>query len=399
MKLAHKSLVLLTLLSSGVISACQESAKQDSETSPTSSASSDTEPLAAVTVGVTLTAEQTKLAETLVESVHPKKWLFGAPEARLPENLPVLLHLGATGDEPTTAAALAAISLVRKPSEPVSEDLVQVLFRGLNAQEPRIAGRAVTLSRLVIAQAPDPNAISTAVAKLTHVKPFSHGGGLYQLIDALSSFGRRYSSTPVIDVFKLGLDATEPHVVARALNALSAIPIPKDRATELRQRVLALVTHEEPAVRGGALYYLGRNGKSVSAVENAATAALKDESGYVRAEACRALGLLRHKPAIPAVLPLLDDTAKGYVDINGPGTVTDDVARKRYQPTPLGSVQHACIEGFRELTGRGFELTAIPPNDRPGGLAKNAETAKAWYAKHKDELTQVVPAASTTPTP
>jgi hypothetical protein len=178
------------------------------------------------------------------------------------------------------------------------------------------------------------------------------------------------------------LDAAAPPVrIWFALDGMA--PDRSDpRRSAIVDRLVALSSHADPAVRGVAARRLGEMDDG-DAARTRLVALLADEHPFVRCQAVEGLGYLRrsHQVLVGPVAALLDDSGPCRHSIDTP-TIrggTESVAIAFPAPVSLRAAQ--TLQSLSLESKERLSLGPVPTGDATA-LAKEIAAAKAWAQRH-----------------
>lgn len=197
----------------------------------------------------------------------------------------------------------------------------------------------------------------------------------------------------IVDARYAALSDANDMVVATVLNTTN--PHKLLAKARFDEKVTALLKHKSPAVRGRAVsaaagYAARQSGDEKAARIKRLMAFLEDEHPFVRSKAALAMERLKHKPAIHAIVKMLDDDTRSAIS-----TPYERLDGKRHNfisdASGWSRVNDAAITAIERIS-RGlkgvepFKPEKIRFKHVEGDLKKNAQLAQAWYATHKGDL-------------
>jgi hypothetical protein len=154
----------------------------------------------------------------------------------------------------------------------------------------------------------------------------------------------------------------------------------------LKTKLIALVGHADPGVRGRAAIVLGEltgwNQDMKPEAVAAITPLFSDAHPFVKSAACKAMTAARHVPAIHAMMGLLDDATSNTYDIDGWQTLTGTPGRVHHDGSAWSRVNDAALYAIKSLSSRAggerFDYN-VGHQDVEGDLGRAADQARAWY--------------------
>jgi hypothetical protein len=379
--------LLSAVLLAGTVSCAKKTKKTDK---PVPAASATTE---AATAGLKFkpTDAQQQIIDGLLTRLNRENWRFPSKDTNAPENARLFTYLAATSKDPAViGAALTAMygaysSHSKRKAKP-DADFVTVVNEHLATKDPKIATRALLAARTGMAGKDASPQLITTVASLASRDPYRSGPGRYAVIDALRVISATQRTPEVVKIFEQSLDSSDTYVVSYALQALYRATRSIENRNELKGKVLGMAKHEDPGVRGRALELLGALGRDDQEVLKTVLAALSDPSPYVRSEAAQAVARLRYRPAIHALVKLVDDKESNRYDIRNWTMLDGKPGRLHHDGSPWSRVDDAAMNAIRSLSGGELKLERVNPKEIEKTLDANAATTKAWYAKEKRKI-------------
>lgn len=327
----------------------------------------------------------------LLEKVNRTSWRFPSKDTNAPENARLFTYIAATATDPVIigaglSAMYGAYSSHSKRKAKPDADFVTVVDKHLDTEDPKLATRALLAARTGIAGKEGSPQLIAKVVHLASKDPYKSGPGRYAIIDTLRVVSAAQRTPEVVRVFEQSLDAQETYVVSYALQALYRATRSIDDRDALKSKALTLAKHEDPGVRGRAIELLGTLGREDVEVVKLVLAALSDSSPYVRSEAAESISRLRHRPALHALIKLVDDKESNRYDIRDWTTLDGKPGRLHHDGSPWSRVYDAAMNSIRSLSGGEVKLERINPKEIEKGLDANAAITKAWYAKEKSKI-------------
>ena len=369
---------------------------------------------------IVLEPAQAQRAEGLIAHIDDGQFA-GAEQVRA--NARLFLYLAASDhDASVIAPSLLAMShfFTFRGDDTESRELadlqyIQVVRHHLESSEPTVQGAAMRAAGVITSVATLDAQLSEAANDVNqklaeyaanHPSP----AGRYEAIAALvaeSTSRERDRSPPretsmasrmppeAVAAFLTSLDASEPWVVSIALLGIESVaPQHPDRAT-LVTRLVELVSHEDPGVRGRAARALPAAAAGQQALIDRAVAALlpllEDASAYTKSEAMTALAALDHRPAIHLIMPMTTDSTsnvyrlRGFTNLLGePGTAYHNGSQSRR----LDDAALSAIRTYAAQIGgeRPFGYRVPHPNFLDRDLGTAASNAGGWYRRHRAEI-------------
>jgi len=306
-----------------------------------------------------------------------------------------LTELAATSDdEAVVEAAFEAIvsthaaRSTRKPgADPALE---RAIVKHVNSERPSSVKAALEASRISLMSVHPSEAVTDAIAALTvddQAPERRHAA-----LDTLNLLRPDRRSETVLIAFERGLGAQEPHLVSLALTALSQSRASVEAAPEatrarLTARVLELVAHQDPGVRGNALMLLSEV-PSLAPPETryrAADRALRDPAPYVRARAAELFARTLQPAAIRALIEHAGDLALARYELPYP-TLTGGTESLVHALPARKRVADAVLFAIQSLSERlsGVKPFVLTLGGRPASDAEvleNARLAQSFYAE------------------
>ena len=194
-------------------------------------------------------------------------------------------------------------------------------------------------------------------------------------------------SGDVLSAFQAALDAEEPELVSLGLLALSQsgpslAGAPEATRTALGERVIALLGHGNPGVRGRALLVLAELPELVTAEKRFASGkrGLLDREPYVCAQAADLLARTRKAAAIHGLIELVRDLRAARYELRGSsGVLLHEVpGRRRVAEAALFAIQSLgeSVSGAERLT-----LTLRDRYTDDPLVLENADATTTWYRR------------------
>jgi hypothetical protein len=327
----------------------------------------------------------------LLAKVNRSNWRVPSKDTNAPENARLFTYMAATETDPVLigaglSAMYGAYSSHSKRKAKPDADYATVVDKHLDSKDPKIATRALLAARTGIAGKEGNLALIGKVVGLASQDPYRSGPGRYAIIDTLRVVSAAQRTPEVVRVFEESLDSKETYVVSYALQALYRATRSIEDRDGLKSKALALAKHDDPGVRGRAIELLGTLGRDDAAVLKLVLAALSDESPYVRSEAAESVSRLRHRPAMHALIKLVDDKESNRYDIRDWTTLEGKPGRLHHDGSPWSRVYDAAMNAMRSLSGGELKLEKVNPKEIEKGLDASAALTKAWYAKEKSKI-------------
>ena len=312
----------------------------------------------------------------------------------------LLTHLAETSDDPRVVeASLEAISSTyaarstRKPGP--DADLERVLVKHVHAERPTTALAALTAARIALMAEQPREGVTRAIAELA--APEKPAARRYAALDALNLLRPDRRDAHVLTAFERALDAKEPHLVSLALLAVSQSGpslalAPEANRARFAERVVALLGHYDPGVRGRALFALAEVASLTAASTRfgAGKRGLADREPYVRAQSADLLARCRESAALHLLIEHVADLTparyelRGWTQLDGkPGLLVHELpGRKRVAEAALFAMQSLSesLDGSPALT---LQLGRQPTDEV---VLQNAEFARAWYRANQRSI-------------
>lgn len=373
---------------------------------------------------ITLEPAQAERARTLIAHVRDRR--FPGPE-RNKNNARLFLYLAASDhDASVMVPSLLAMSdtfTVRgdetENRETADLQYVQVVRHHLESSNPTVQGAAmraagvITHVRTLDARLSEAaNEVVRRVAELatSHPSPAGRFEAISALVEETTS--RESTRRPprevtvqgrlpaeVVAAFVRSLDAPEAWVVSMALLGIeSAAPWYPDKAA-LVTKLVSLVSHADPGVRGRAVRALPAAAAGQQALVDRAVAAilplLEDANGYTKSEAMTALAALDYRPAIHSIMRSTADSTPNFYYQRGFTDLLGEEGEVYHNGSGHHRVDDAALSAIQTYAARiggehPFRYTVYNPNflDRDLGMA--AGNARGWYQRHRAEIPEGV---------
>lgn len=336
--------------------------------------------------------------DALVQKLNRTNWRFPSTATNEPNNARLFTYLAATSEDPAViGAALAsmygAYSAHSKRKAQPDADYVAAVEKHLGTEDPKLAARVLLAARTAISGKEGNVGLIDKIVAMADRDPYKSGPGRYAIIDTLRVVSSNNRSPALVKVFEDSLDAKETYVVSYALQALYRSSRSVKDVAPVKAKALELAKHEDPGVRGRAIELLGAFGKDDPAVRELVLTALGDKSPYVRSEAAESIARLRYRPAIHALMPLVDDKESNRYEIRDWTTLDGKPGRLHHDGSPWSFVYDAAMNAVRSLSGGELELERVNPKEITQGLDKSAQATKTWYAKAKSKIPKTEEAA------
>jgi hypothetical protein len=300
-------------------------------------------------------------------------------------------HIAATATDPVVVgAALSAMygaySSHSKRKATPDADFALVVDKHLGSKDPKIATRALLAARTGIAGKDGSEELIKTVVSLASQEPYRDGPGRYAIIDTLRVVSANQRTKDVVQILEESLASKDTYVVSYALQALYRATRSIENRDALKAKALGMTKHDDPGIRGRAIELLGALGKDDAEVLKVVLEALSDAHPYVRSEAAEAIARLRHRPAIHALIKLVDDKESNRYDIRDWTMLDGKPGRLHHDGSPWSRVYDAAMNAIRSLSEGAVELERVNPKEIETTLDKNAATTKAWYAKERKNI-------------
>jgi hypothetical protein len=293
-----------------------------------------------------------------------------------------------TSDDPraivASLEALGSTYAARSTRKPAPDaELERVLVKHLESEHDAVVRAALTTARVSLMTEPPQAGVVAAIVELTGKDEATsrRAAGL----EALHSLRPDRRSGDVLSAFQTALDAEEPELVSLGLLALSQsgpslAGAPEVTRTALGERVVALLGHGNPGVRGRALLVLAELPELVTEEKRFAAGkhGLLDREPYVCAQAADLLARTRKAAAIHGLIEQVRDLRAARYELRGSaGVLLHEVpGRRRVAEAALFAIQSLgeTVSGAERLT-----LTLRDRYTDDPLVLENAEAAKAWY--------------------
>ncbi len=293
-----------------------------------------------------------------------------------------------TSDDPraivATLEALGSTYAARSTRKPAPDaELERVLVKHLGSEHDAVVRAALTTARVsLLTEPPQAGVVAAIVELMGKDKATSRRAAGLEALNFLRPDRR---SGDVLSAFQTALDAEQPELVSLGLLALSQsgpsmAGAPDATRTALGERVIALLGHGNPGVRGRALLVLAELPALVTEEKRFAAGkhALLDRDPYVSAQAADLLARTRKAAAIHGLIELVRDPRAARYELRGSsGLLLHEVPGRR-------RVAEAALFAIQSLgeTVSGAERLRLTLRDRYTDdplVLENAEAAKAWY--------------------
>jgi hypothetical protein len=344
----------------------------------------------AVKITAVPTPEQQARADVLAADILAGK--LNRLASRQPENAMPFLHLAAS--HPSAAVVGASLEGMSRTwrrtgksdvAPLVDADYTTVVRARLTSTANVARSGALAAARLLLTtDVPDEPTLATV---LKHVElgqaadRIAASAALMNVRDfQLAKPAQGTLQSRIVDALLAGLAAPEPQVTAALLDKLSRGAHPEiARRDNIKAAAESRLTHEHPGVRGTAALLLARIARAGEreAAGRALLPNLAHESAYVKGATVEALTRLEFRPAIHAIMPLLDLdaeatlTVEGFTDLDGtPGRV--ELLLEGGQ-----RMDAVVLNALRKLTGKAFDFKGGVTAQSREGLVTQAKT---WYA-------------------
>lgn len=336
-----------------------------------------------------LAAPTGRLEPPALAATEPAKATVPESEAKR------LTRLAETSDDPRVIEASFASILTtyaaRSSKKPGPDaDLERAIVKHVGSERSSTVVAALEAARIALmAREPRPG-VTSAVAGLAGSE--QPPAKRYAALEALNLLRPDRRAENVLVAFEEALVAKQPELVSLALLALSQSRASFEAATEptrtrIAARIVTLLGHYDPGVRGHALLVLSEIPTLVPAKERygAAERALGDREAFVRARGADLFARCGEPMAIHLLIEHVRDLAaaryelRGFSTLDGkPGTLVHEVpGRKRVAEAALFAIL-ALSRSESGSTALVLTLGGVPASDAL--VLENAEIASTWYA-------------------
>ncbi|MCA9536131.1 MAG: HEAT repeat domain-containing protein [Myxococcales bacterium] len=314
------------------------------------------------------------------------------------DNARIFLSLAeAAADEQLATAALRALQTTWTHSERYAAQLqlltpeyAQVVALRLQDERPTVQAAAMQAStKCLLGESPD----HTVVAHLVQLATESPiPAARYEALEALSQSSEIRTHPEQIAPFVHALDAPEAWLVSGSLLRLVGFGAAWPEQQTLRAALRQLLTHADPGVRGRAATTLssivGPADAERDDVARALLPLLSDPHPFPRSAAATALAWLDYRPAVHALVLLLDDPTPDTYDLRGYTRLDGTPGWIHHDGSPWSRVDDAALRALQSFSGRvGSRFTFDIQRERLAlDLAAAARGARDWYATVQDQL-------------
>lgn len=318
---------------------------------------------------------------------------FSLTELERMENGPAFVEIIRTTDNPTMKAS--AFHSLRQTYGSVLADatrnfggspsFVEVVRTHLDSPHPAVKDGALRAAVHAMGDNPVPE-VQSDLARLLADSDDARVRFLAQ--EALDNTETRATDSTTSARLK-ALNDPKPFVVALVLHDLDVNHVRDQNA--LQEKLLQLLKHSTPAVRGEAVKRLAdmpRTRIKAAAVAEYVKPLLKDSDPYPRGQAVIALGKLLGIEAVPDMMALVSDRGESrykleFQDLVGKVDIVEDWTYS------WGRVDEAVIRTVAALTydkPYSFNLGAIFYETRFEDIEREAKRAEIWYQKNRDVI-------------
>jgi hypothetical protein len=327
--------------------------------------------------------------------------LAARPAQPEPSAVRSLASLAADSDDPAVVEAafssILSTHAARSTKKPGSDaELERAIAKHVKSARASTALAALGAARVPLMSAEPSELVTNAIVEVA--SPDQPPARRYAGLDALNLIRPSRRSENVLAAFESALDAAEPELVSFALLALSQSRASLETAqkalrSRLAARVLELLGHADPGVRGHALLVLAEVPALVPAEARAALGrtATTDSAAFVRARAADLLARCGDPSAMHALIGLVADLAparyelRGFTRLDGSaGVLVHELpGRKHVAEAALFALVTLSerVDGTRPLALTLPERTAAPAE-----LLQSAEIARAWYRSSQQRI-------------
>lgn len=314
------------------------------------------------------------------------------------DNARVLLSLAETSSEPgVVIAALRGLLTTWTHSpryaermQPITSEYAIVVLGRMSDEHPGVQAAAMrAATKCLLGETPDAAIAAKLVALATrHPSP----AGRYEALEALWHASAIASTPAQIAPFVAALDAPEAWLVSSALFRLGAFGAGWPEQPALRAKLRVLLAHADPGVRGRAAAALstivGSSDPQRDELAQAILPLLRDPHAYPRSAAATALAWLDHRPAVHAIVTLLDDRSDNTYDLRGYTLLDGTPGFAHHDGSPWSRVCDAALRALQSFSSRlGERFTFDVHHERVDiDLGVAAEAARAWYQRVRAEL-------------
>jgi len=339
--------------------------------------------------------ELAKKADALAKQV--KNGRFPGEVTKDKENAPAILHLAKAGeDTDTVCAALAAMETMYTSSDKSKDRiLIDAAYNGivlarLGETEAKIQAFALkAASHSILGEKADTKIIDKMIELAeSHPKP----EGRYAAIDKLWAAHQLSKNAKGVEAIAKALDAKEPWLVSSGLFRLRSVYSGYADKAGLEKKLVALLSHADPGVRGRAADLLSSTAGFEKAkqqeIAQKLLPLLGDSNAFVKSSAMSGLAWLKHAPAIHEIVKQVDDLTSNTYEIKGFTNLDGTSGWVHHDGSAWSRTGDAALYALKTLsstTKEKFDYKIDYKNVEPD-LKKAASDAKAWYAKVKADV-------------
>lgn len=320
---------------------------------------------------------------------------FDFETASKKENGPVFLAIAKSSkDKNEVVAALSALSYAYtdkaedEEKNLVDDVYIDVVAEHLRSEDPQIRYWAIDASGLAVGE--ETNSVILENLTATALEAPSTGER-YMALDTLYRSTAFPKNPKVLDTLYRALDDPDPAIRSEVLRFLTSRAFSLANPERFLGKARELTGDKDPGVRGRALDLMASLGLGDSeSVASTLVESLKDPHPFPRSEALLGLGFIKFTPAIPDMMPLLEDSQEcvyelTYTDMLGETFGIDheetiglrvDVAALR----GLDSMDLMLSEQYR------FDLSENSDLAKDADVAAEVKRARAWFEKNEENL-------------
>lgn len=314
------------------------------------------------------------------------------------DNARVLLWLAeTTSDERVAVAALRGLLTTWTHSpryaermELITPEYVAVVLRRTEDEHPGVQAAAIkAASKCLLGEHPNADVAARLIELATH---HPSPAGRLEALEALWQSSVIATTPAQIAPFVAALEAPEAWLVSGSLFRLGAFGGGWTDQAALRAKLRELLAHADPGVRGRAATALstivGPSDPDRDGVGQAISPLLRDPHGYPRSAAATALAWLDYRPAIHAIVLLLDDSSTNTYDLRGYSLLDGTPGFSHHDGSPWSRVNDAALRALQSFSSRlGERFTFDVQHERvEADLGVAADAARAWYQRVQAEL-------------
>ncbi|MCB9661492.1 MAG: HEAT repeat domain-containing protein [Sandaracinaceae bacterium] len=263
----------------------------------------------------------------------------------------------------------------------------------LHDERPVVQAAAIEAAEKTLLTDPPDERVAEELAALAlaHPDPAGRLAALEVLWNVTTLRTHPESMRPYVDA----LSAQQPWLVSASLFRLSGFGAAYPDAANLRARLIELLGHDDPGVRGRAATTLssvvGVADPARDAAGRAIEPLLRDEHPFVRSAAATALAWLDQRTAVPAIVALLDDSARDTYDLRGFTRLDGTPGFLHHDGSPWSRVDDAALRALQAFSARvGGRFTFDIQQDRlDESFASAHRTARAWFETARGALSTV----------